>query len=44
MEIGKPRTHTVKPLSDPVPRKPPEEPPEQPQEGPTVVPERASAQ
>jgi len=45
MEIGKPRTYTVEPLSDPAPQmKPAEKTSGQPQERPTLVPERASAQ
>jgi hypothetical protein len=45
MEIGRPRTYTVEPLSDPVPQmKPAEELTQQPQERPAVAPERASGQ
>jgi hypothetical protein len=45
MEIGKPGTYTVEPLSDPAPQmKRAEKPSQEPQEPPTVVPERASAE
>jgi hypothetical protein len=45
MEIGKRRTNTFEPLSDPAPQmKPAEKPSQDPEEPPTVVPERASAQ